>query len=243
MAKEWFEDWFDSSYYHILYQHRNHEEAAAFLERLMRHLQLQQSAHLLDLGCGKGRHSRFLAGLGFEVTGMDLSKNSIDFAQGFAHDKLHFIQQDMRTEMPAERFDFVLNLFTSFGYFNQQSENLRVLQNVHKALKAGGGLVIDFLNAHKVVANLVKEEQKQLQGLQFDITRRVEDGKIKKTIAFEDKGEQFFFEERVQAIYLEDFRNLLKDSGFVLKEVFGNYALEKFEEQESDRLLMIAEKV
>ena len=81
--KEWFEEWFDTSYYHTLYKHRNDEEAAQFIERIVAELPLKTGAHVLDLACGKGRHSITLNKLGFNVLGVDLAANSIDKAQVF----------------------------------------------------------------------------------------------------------------------------------------------------------------
>ncbi len=239
---EWFESWFDSPYYHLLYQHRDEEEAALFLSRLSAFLSIPKTGHLLDLACGKGRHARYLNGLGYEVTGLDLSGNSIEEASKSANDRLHFAQQDMRDPLSPGKYDAVLNLFTSFGYFSDLGDNRRVLRNVYESLKPDGLLVIDFMNAEKVVANLVKQERKELGGVIFHISRRVEDGLIVKTIDFEDGGQSYHFEERVQAIYLKDFEEMLLDAGFELKQSFGNYHLEPFVAAEADRLILLCSK-
>ena len=78
---DWFHDWFNSPYYHLLYRHRDEQEAAAFIERLIGHLQPPPGSRMLDVACGKGRHAVQLARHGFEVTGIDLSEESIAFAQ------------------------------------------------------------------------------------------------------------------------------------------------------------------
>ena len=71
IKKKWFQSWFDTSYYHTLYKHRDDKEAQMFMKNLVRHLEIDSDQHILDLACGKGRHSIFLNQLGFNVTGVD----------------------------------------------------------------------------------------------------------------------------------------------------------------------------
>src|ERR1700740_139961 len=92
----WFSDWFNSPYYHLLYQHRDEDEASLFIHSLIRHLQPPAGAKMLDVACGKGRHSKALADMGFDVTGIDLAADSIREAKKFESDQLHFYQHDMR---------------------------------------------------------------------------------------------------------------------------------------------------
>ena len=92
---EWFSSWFTTSYYHILYKNRNHDEAKRFLFSLTQNLKLNYSDKILDLACGKG-HSIELNSLGYNVVGADLSKNSIDFANQYSNEKLNFKVADMR---------------------------------------------------------------------------------------------------------------------------------------------------
>ena len=113
----WFETWFDSPYYHILYQNRNEKEASIFIDGLIQYLQPKTNQRFLDLACGKGRHALQISEKGFATMGVDLSANSIEFAQQFESKLLHFAVHDMREVIPAAEFDYILNLFTSFGYF------------------------------------------------------------------------------------------------------------------------------
>ena len=122
----WFASWFDTPYYHILYKDRNYREAQIFMDNLTHYLNLPEHAKVLDLACGKGRHSIYLNQLGFRVLGVDLSENSIEIANKNANDTLNFKVHDMR-EPIKEQFDAVFNLFTSFGYFENDDDNLKIL--------------------------------------------------------------------------------------------------------------------
>jgi 2-polyprenyl-3-methyl-5-hydroxy-6-metoxy-1,4-benzoquinol methylase len=110
----WFTEWFNTPYYHILYANRNDNDAQVFMKNLVRFLNIPKQASILDLPCGKGRHAIFLNSLGYTVTGADLSKNSIDFAKQFENDTLQFYQKDMR-EPFTKTYNYIFNLFTSFG--------------------------------------------------------------------------------------------------------------------------------
>lgn len=239
--KQWFENWFDTKYYHILYQNRNDEDAHFFMNNLVKKLDVKPNAEVLDLACGKGRHSIFLNEKGLKVTGVDLSKESIAYAKQFENESLHFDVHDMREVYPKQ-FDYVFNLFTSFGYFENDTENQATINAMKKMLKKDGVLVIDFLNAPKTITNLVAKEEKTLDGIQFNITKAVVNGFIVKTIAFEDDGKHFSYQERVKALNLKDFKTFFEKAGLELKEIYGNSKLEKYDEERSDRLIMVLEE-
>lgn len=240
-TNEWFASWFDSPYYHVLYANRDEHEAEAFLTLLMQHLGLKHTTHLLDLACGAGRHSRVLHRLGYRVSGCDLSPNSIQEAKEKAVEGMDFFVHDMREPLPAT-YDTALNLFTSFGYFDDVSDNSRVLHSVHDGLHPDGLLVIDFMNATKVIRELKTRQEIRRGELLFHIRREVTGGKIIKTIAFEAEGQSFLFQEKVQALLHTDFCALLDEAGFDLLETFGNYQLDAFDELQSDRLILICRK-
>ncbi|MBL4651797.1 MAG: class I SAM-dependent methyltransferase [Flavobacteriales bacterium] len=239
MAEQWFKTWFDSPYYHTLYDHRNYDEAENFIQNILNYLEPKPSSSFLDLACGAGRHSKFVNTFGHKVTGVDLSPNSISSANKFSNDTLNFFVHDMRNKLEKPSFDYVLNLFTSFGYFESQTDNLKVLNAMRSCLKANGTVVIDFMNAAKVMQNLVSKEIITKQGISFNINRKVKNGIISKQISFTDTGKKYEFEERVQALQLKDFTKLCNHVGFSIVKVFGNYALEEFNENDSNRLIMI----
>jgi len=241
MQKEvnnWFASWFDTPYYHILYKDRNYREAQLFMDNLTHYLNLPEKAKVLDLACGKGRHSIYLNQLGYDVLGVDLSENSIDEAKKNTNDHLHFKVHDMRVPFD-QKFDAIFNLFTSFGYFENESDDLKTLVAIRESLSEYGFAVIDFMNVPNVIANLVPEETKTVEGIEFQIKRFHIDGYIYKEIDFVDKGEKFHFTEKVKALTLPDFQELMEEAGIYLLDTFGDYKLKKFHKTESERLIMI----
>lgn len=241
MQKEkntWFASWFDSPYYHILYKDRDYAEAQVFMDNITQYLNLPDDAKILDLACGKGRHSIYLNELGYDVTGADLSENSIKEASKHSNDKLHFEVHDMRIPF-EQKFDAIFNLFTSFGYFENDADNLTTLKAIQESLTEYGFAVIDFMNVQHVIENLVPEEVKTIDGIDFYIKRYVIDNHIIKEIDFEDKGEKFHFTEKVQALTLQNFEEMMEEAGIYLLDTFGDYKLKKFYKNESERLIMV----
>ena len=242
MPVKWYQNWFNSPYYHILYRQRDNEEAEFFIDNLCDRLKPQENASMLDIACGKGRHAIYLNKKGFDVTGIDLSFSSIKYAKQFENERLRFFQHDMRNLLFINYFDYALNLFTSFGYFASDRDNINALKSFRKSLKKDGILVLDYFNSQKIINNLVEQEVKTIEGINFNITKKVQDGRIIKTIGFEHKNREYKFQEDVKAFTLSDFQRLFKLSGFEIKEYFGNYSLEQFDEQHSDRLIFICSK-
>ena len=237
-SSNWFASWFDTAYYHILYKDRNYREAQIFIDNIIHYLNLPEKAKVLDLACGKGRHSIYLNQLGYNVTGADLSENSIADANKNTNDTLHFVVHDMR-ESYEEKFEAIFNLFTSFGYFEKEEDNLKTLIAIKESLSEYGFAVIDFMNSQQVIANLIPEESKEVDGILFQIKRYLLDGFIIKEIDFEDKGEKFHFVEKVKAYTLEDFQRMMNEAGIYLLDTFGDYKLKKFYKNTSERLIMI----
>ncbi len=237
-SESWFESWFDTTYYHILYKDRNYREAQLFMDNLTQYLNLPSKAKVLDLACGKGRHAIYLNQLGYDVVGADLSENSIDEAKKNENDGLRFVVHDMR-ESFDEKFEAIFNLFTSFGYFEHESDNLKTLLAIKNSLSDYGFAVIDFMNVHNVLENLVPNEVKTVDGIDFKIQRYEKEGYIIKEIDFEDKGQKYHFEEKVRALTLENFQSMMNEAGIDLLDIFGDYKLKKFHKKDSERLIMI----
>lgn len=239
----WYEDWFKSPYYPLLYAHRNEQEAERFLQHLLDVLKPKQGAKIWDLACGNGRHSRYLAHKGFEVTGTDLSDPFIEYAQAHAGAGQTFIRQDMRDAPPEIGFDYVLNLFTAFGYFDSGEDDILVLQQIHKGLKPGGILVLDYLNLTPALRNLIEFEEKVLNDIHFIIRRSVENQRIHKDIQVQDGPLSHRYEESVKILYLEDFQRLLASSGFRILFTWGDYEAATFNPENSPRLILFAQKL
>lgn len=237
--KDWFTDWFNTPYYHTLYKHRNDIDAQLFMKNITAFLSLPKTTHILDLPCGKGRHSVFLNSLGYKVTGGDLAENSIKFAQQFENESLQFRVHDMRKPF-NNKYDAVFNLFTSFGYFEDDNEDLLILENIKKGLKENGLFVFDFLNAIKVKKTLVKEEVKKVEDITFYIKREIKDGFILKKISFFADGKNHSYTERVKFLDISKMKDYFNKVGFTITEIFGDYKLNKFDSENSDRLIFVA---
>jgi SAM-dependent methyltransferase len=197
MQKEWFSSWFDTPYYHTLYKNRDYEEASLFIDNVSNFLKIKQSTVCWDLCCGKGRHSIYLNKKGFRVIGTDLSEQSICEANESANETLEFYQHDMRKLFRTNYFEVVFNLFTSFGYFEKREDDLHVFDSVQKALKSNGLFVFDYLNSEYVKSMIVERDSKTIDGITFNISKKIENNTIIKSIDFTDKGESFNFLERV----------------------------------------------
>ncbi|WP_420553671.1 class I SAM-dependent methyltransferase [Tenacibaculum aiptasiae] len=237
---DWFTSWFDTPYYHILYKHRNDADAQFFMRNITSFLNLPKSSHIADLPCGKGRHSVYLNSLGYKVTGGDLSSNSIKHAKQFENDTLHFEVWDMRTPL-ENKYDAVFNLFTSFGYFDDDKEDITILKSLKNGLKENGVVVLDFLNVEKVKNSLIKEETKSIDGIDFNIKKEIKDGFILKHISFFADDKQHSYTEQVKFLTLDKMQSYFENAGLKIKHVFGDYSLNKFNPTTSDRLILVAE--
>jgi len=238
----WYKDWFNSPFYHILYKNRDLKDAKLLIDNLIKYLNPSNEAKVLDLACGKGRHAIYLNQAGFDTIGLDMSINSINEAKIFENEKLKFIVGDMRAIPFQNEFDLVFNLFTSFGYFDNQEDNIRTLQSVFSSLKNNGTFVLDFFNTNKVIKTLITDEVKVAEEIAFKINRKVADNIIIKTIHFEFEGEVYSFEERVEALTLSDIQGFAEKSGFLVTDVFGSYQLEDYHAEQSDRMIFIMKK-
>ena len=237
---EWFARWFNSKYYHILYQNRDEKEAENFIQNLSQFFKKEDK--IIDIACGAGRHTLFLNKLGYHTTGIDLSEESIKSAKEKSGSKRPFEVWDMRECYKKQEFDVALNLFTSFGYFENEEDDIAAIKAMSDNLKEEGILIIDFLNSKKVIDNLVKQETKEMDGVQFNISRKVEDNFIIKNIEVNHDEEKISFQEKVKALTKDDFLELLTFTGLTIINIFGNYKLDDFNQQTSDRLIIIAKK-
>jgi SAM-dependent methyltransferase len=241
---EWFEQWFDSPYYHKLYFDRDEIEASDFINRLLDLLNPNPGSKMLDVACGKGRHSKILAARGFDVTGIDLSKRSIREAKRYETDILHFFQHDMRLPFWINYFDYAFNFFTSFGYFKSERENYNVIRTISGSLKPRGSFVLDYLNVHFSEDHLVHKAEKQVDGVNYILTKWFNESHFFKKIVIEDEAleEPLEFTEQVAKFSLGDFNDMFSFHNLQIQEVFGDYHFGKYDVKRSPRLIMIAKK-
>ena len=241
----WFKEWFNTPYYHQLYFKRDDKEAAAFIDKLIQYLKPVGESRMLDVACGKGRHSLQLTGKGFDVTGIDLSEDSILEAKQQETDRLHFYQHDMRLPFWINYFDYAFNFFTSFGYFKTQREHDNAIRTIAQSLKLKGIFVMDYLNVHYAEDNMVHQSEKEIDGVNYIITKWYDETHFYKKILIEDEAlqEPLAFTEKVAKFSLGDFTEMFAYQGLQIKEVFGDYKFANYDIKKSPRLIMIAEKI
>jgi SAM-dependent methyltransferase len=241
---DWFESWFGSPYYHILYQHRDELEAQAFVETLIDYLQPLPLSTMADIACGEGRFSIQLAEHGFDVVGIDLSASNIEKAKTHERENLHFFVHDMRFPFYINYFDYAFNFFTSFGYFATERDHLMAAKSFAKGLKKGGLLIIDYLNKEQSLMNLVPEETLSRDNHTFRLTRKLANNHFVKDIYFNDlEGKERHYKESVAAFTLADFIQMFKKAGLSLTSTFGDYKLNEYHPFDSPRMIMIFKKL
>lgn len=242
--KAWYKDWFNSPFYHKLYFDRDENEAGTFIKKLADHLQPKPGSRMLDVACGKGRHSKILASMGFEVTGIDLSFDSIRIAKQYEKDNLSFFVHDMRLPFWINYFDYAFNFFTSFGYFKTRREHDDAIRTISKSLRPGGTLVIDYLNVHYVEERLVHNEIKKIGDTNYDIHRWDDETHFYKKITVTDPSleEPISCTEKVAKLSLGDLTDMVSYEGMQVKEVFGDYDLGHYDVRKTPRLIVVAGK-
>jgi len=238
VENNWFKSWFNTRYYHILYKNRNDEEAQFFIKNLTEKLHFSKKQLILDLACGKGRHAIYLNKLGYHVIGADLSENNIAEAKKYENDRLQFFVHDMRKPL-QNNYHVILNLFTSFGFFEVDNEHILVLKNIKEALKTNGFAVIDFMNTNTVIDNLIAYEEKTVDNITFKISRYIKDEFIVKEINFNNDNEDHTYFERIKILPFQKIKMFLKKAGLNIKYSFGDYSLNDFDSNTSERLILI----
>jgi len=244
-SQPWFKDWFNSPYYYQLYFKHDKTEATAFIHNLLKYLDPLQGSLMLDIGCGKGRHSVQLASKGFDVTGIDLSERSIGIAKKRENDLLHFYVHDMRLPFFINYFDYAFNFFTSFGYFDTQRENNNAIRTIAQSLKPNGTFVIDYLNVHYAENHLKSQSSIKINDVDYHISRWYDERFFYKKIEVDDKKSGHFlqYHEKVAKFSLGDFIEMLSFQQMQVQEVFGDYAFSPYSVNNSSRTIIIARKM
>ncbi len=231
---QWFADWFN----HLkLYAHRSAEEAFSVVDLIAKRLPGIAGGRTLDLGCGAGRHLRYLGRLQ-KAIGLDLSP----WLLGVAREKspeAPLSRADMRA-LPFRdgSFNLVVSLLTSFGYFRDDAENAHVLEEIARVTEPGGWLVLDFLNAPQTRRALVPFERRQIGGQWVRQLRRIsETGHfVLKTIRMEDSGGEFH--ERVRLFEPAELAAMLTSAGFDVRSLDGDYAGRPWNESSPRAIVM-----
>jgi SAM-dependent methyltransferase len=240
-------DWFKQSFgedYLLVYKHRDFAGAYREVEAMARWLQLPVGAEVFDLCCGMGRHSLALTDLGYQVTGMDLSEVLLHEAKNADVNKaVRWVHGDMREVPLDETFDAVVNLFTSFGYFDDMAENAQVLHEIERLVKPGGRFLIDYLNPEAVKSKLVPFSERLEGNITITENRRIENGSVKKDIVLtETTKTERRYSEQVKLYELTDFIHMLSTTSLEISEVYGDYAGSEYDPATSARLIMVGSR-
>ncbi|MHC4932536.1 MAG: class I SAM-dependent methyltransferase [Planctomycetota bacterium] len=215
----WYETAFRKREYLSLYAHRSDEAAVSEARFAAEALGLPGGgALLLDLACGAGRHARALAGLGHRVVGLDLSRDLLGEAE-----EVPRVRADMRAPPFLGPFDAATSFFTSFGYFDEAG-NRETLQAVAKALRPGGGFLLDFLNAPWVRATLVPESTQERDGATVRIRRSIERGRVLKEVTVSDADEPpRTYTESVRLYLKGELVGMMHAAGLVPRAAYGDF--------------------
>lgn len=245
MNSEWYKDWFETKEYLNVYQHRNEAEAEALVNLIIENTMLPVNAKVLDMACGTGRHSILFAKKGFDVTAVDLSNNMLSVARQKANAEklnINFIRSDLRHFTSSSKFNLILNLFTSFGYFETDEENLAVLKLAFDYLESSGYFILDFFNVHYLEQNLVRESVDRIDNGEIIQRRKIEGNRIVKEIIINNNGHSKNFLESVRMYDSDELRNMLTSIGFAIEKTFGDFQGSKFDKTLSKRIILFARK-
>ena len=237
----WYKDWFGEEYLE-LYSHRGESEAEEHVVFVERHLGGPRPGAVLDLACGAGRHTAALRQRGYRTLGLDLSLTLLArmLARGLPR-----VAGDMR-RLPFTdcSFDWVLNFFTSFGYFASERENFRVLEEIVRILTPGGRFLIDLMNPGPALANIEPRETRELDGGRAEIERWYDATtyRMNKRIVVTAPGEppRTFFES-VRIYQPEEVTIGLRWAGLEVSSLFGNFHGDPYE-RDSERLIILGFK-
>jgi len=244
----WYETAFAQDYVER-YQHRSDDAASAEAPLILKSLELPARALVLDVCCGAGRHSRALAAAGVSVLAFDLSLDLLKCACKQEHLNIAYLRADMRRiPIRSACMDGAISIFTSFGYFESDSENLQVLKEVARVLKPGARFVLDYFNLQPTLDKLVPKSEKQVGALlikerrRFDIARR----RLIKTIHTLDSNGNTCaaaLTESLRAYSPLELSALFRRAGLKIVTRFGDLQGSVFNSRSSPRCVVVATRV
>ncbi len=245
--RQWFVDLFDEDYLRTL-PFLTPQATQAEAEFVINAMQLAPGAQVLDLGCGYGRHAMELAARGFHVVGLDLSTPLLVRGGEEAHRRgltINFVRGDMRELDFEDQFDACYCLFSTFGYFDDET-NKKALQNVAQALKPNGKILIEILNRDYVIADLPTRVWWEGDGCvvleEVELNYFSSRIQVNRSVVFDD-GRQLEQEISVRAYSLHEVGKLMHAAGFRVLEVSGGYQMRgRFLGNQSRHIIVLAEK-
>ena len=230
----WYREWFGEEYLD-LYSYRDEAEA----RRQVEFFRAQFGAihgPILDLACGKGRHVREFLAVGYDVVGCDLSWTLLRHG-GAEFGPMPLVRADMRKlPFPDDAFEGLVNFFTSFGYFEDEEENLRTVREMARVLRPEAPFLFDYLNVHRELSRLVEREERSSDSGPVLIERWF-DGAARTFNKRITMGEKKFL-ERVRGYDLDEMSAIFASSGMAIRGAFGDFDGTPFSDQ-SPRLILL----
>jgi len=239
----WYEEWFNTKEYLEVYKNRDDVEAENLAELILSNIVIKDNAKLLDMAAGAGRHAINFARRGFNVTAVDLSKNLLQVAKqnASAYDfQIDFVHSDIRKFEPNDKFDLVLSLFTSIGYFDNDEENLELLRKAYHFLKPRGYFVLDYFNRDYLEKNLVPSSVETINGAEINQYRSIREKRVIKEIEIRKNGATKKYIESVRMFSFDELQIELENTGFKINSTFGDLDGKPFVLETSPRVIIIA---
>ena len=242
---DWFKDWFASDFYLSVYSHRNDDDAGKFLNNILEYIPLKEGSKVLDAACGSGRHSILMAKKNCNVTAFDLSKPLLRIAADKSESlnlDIKFFNGDLRFICLKEKFDIILNLFTSFGYFDNDEENFLFIKSSYQMLEEKGYFIFDYFNEGFLRKNLVSESRRVMNGMEIIEKRSIRNNRIVKDITIRKDGSDKYYQESVQLYSFKEIIERFTQIGFKVVKTFGGYDCAGFLPDDSERVIIIFQK-
>lgn len=259
-CKPWWQTVFDQNYLKIYVDIATPEITKTQVDFLTKVLDLPKGAVILDLACGWGRHSIGLAKLDFQVIGIDFSKHFLNQARQEAKKigvKVMFRRQDMRHLNFVNKFNAVINMFNSFGYFEKESDHLLVLKKVVKSLKPKGKFLVDLNNGLETLMKLYSNRKvNRKTGFLTNIRRhKLSTGNIALaknefdpvnmrwflTRTWKENGKLRKYMSNMRLFTLPELRHLMEESGLLIEKVWGDFDYSPYNIN-SPRMIILAKK-
>ena len=252
--KPWYEKLFERDYYDYFYVGGprgtlTEERSSEQVDFLVEALELPEGGRVLDLCCGHGRHAVRLAERGYRVTGLDMSAYHLRLGAKSARERgveVDWVRADMREVQGRARFDGIVNLFTAFGYFDEEREDLRVLEGVARALKPGGRFLIDLMNRDGLMGRF--RESGCDKGPEGGYVAEMRDfdvrtGRINVDMLYFPKaGRPKKHWHSIRLYTYAELETLMARAGLRVTRAWGNYDGSEFRLR-SPRMMVLAERV
>lgn len=247
--KPWFSKWFNEDHYDHVYKHRSEDEARLavdlFIKMISSHLEPESIEFCLDIGCGNGRHLKYMSQSFPNLLGLDLSIRQLKNAKKLnVGRELTLANADMR-HLPLTQgsLNVITNIFTSFGYFVNDEEHQETLKDWSNALVDNGVLLIDIFNRTHILKSLNPLSHSQSGDYSISQERSLSrnNKRVEKVITIYRNGDKKVYNESVRIFSLEELSTMLEIAGLNIVEIKGSYHGDPYC-ADSERLIILAKK-